>query len=98
MHELRQEDEPSLADILDRLAPCDLILIEGYKREEHPKIEARRMETVDRGSLAPQDPNIMAIAADHALPGEALPVFDLDDVPAMADFIERHLDLKRTER
>ncbi|WP_306143621.1 molybdopterin-guanine dinucleotide biosynthesis protein B [Roseibium sp. MMSF_3412] len=98
MHELRQEDEPSLADILARLAPCDLVMIEGYKREDHPKIEARRLETVDRGALAPQDPNIMAIASDHALPGETLPVFDLDDVPSMADFIERHLDLKRVER
>lgn len=98
MHELRDEDEPSLAEILSRLAPCDLVLIEGYKREDHPKIEARRTETVDRGPLAPQDPNILAIAADHALPDEVLPVFDLDDVPSMADFIGQHLDLKRTGR
>lgn len=96
MHELRNEEEPPLNEILSRLAPCDLILIEGYKRENHPKIEARRTETVDRGPLSPSDPNIMAIAADHSLTGETLPVFDLDDVAAMADFIQEHLDLKRS--
>lgn len=96
MHELRNEEEPSLGEILSRLAPCDLILIEGYKRENHPKIEARRTETIDRGPLAPEDKNILAIAADHNLPDETLPVFDLDNVPAMADFIENHLDLKRS--
>ena len=42
MHELRGEDEPRLEAILARLAPCDLVLIEGYKRESHPKIEARQ--------------------------------------------------------
>ncbi|WP_305987120.1 molybdopterin-guanine dinucleotide biosynthesis protein B [Roseibium sp. MMSF_3544] len=96
MHELRNEEEPPLNEILSRLAPCDLILIEGYKRENHPKIEARRTETVDRGPLSPSDPNIMAIAADHSLTGETLPVFDLDDVAAMADFIQEHLGLKRS--
>ena len=95
MHELRGEDEPSLEDILSRLAPCDLILIEGYKRENHPKIEARRLETRDKGPLAPSDPGILAIAADHPLPHEALTVFDLDDVSAMADFIQAHLGLVR---
>lgn len=95
MHELRDESEPPLEDILARLAPCDLVLIEGYKRENHPKIEARRSETQDRGPLAPGDPNIVAIASDHALVGEALPVFDLDDVAAMADFIQLHLDIQR---
>lgn len=95
MHELRDEEEPPLGDILSRLAPCDLILIEGYKRENHPKIEARRLETRDRGRLAPSDPNILAVAADHDQPGEDLPVFDLDDIPAMADFIETRLDLER---
>lgn len=95
MHELRDENEPSLEDILSRLAPCDLILIEGYKRENHPKIEARRIETQDRGPLAPSDPNILAVATDHDLPGEALPVFDLNDVPAIADFIQARLDLER---
>lgn len=86
MHELRYENEPTLSDILKRLAPCDFILIEGYKREDHPKIEARRTESRTRGPLAPTDPAIVAIAADHAVT-ETLPTFDLDDTSAIADFI-----------
>ena len=89
MHELRGEDEPSLEQVLARLAPCDLVLVEGYKREPHAKIEVRRLVTKDRAPLAPTDPNIAAIAADHQVAESALPVFDLDDVPAIADFIAR---------
>ena len=94
MHELRDEDEPPLEDILARLSPCDLIIIEGYKREAHPKIEARRLASSDRGPLAVSDPNIVAIAADHKVAEETLPTFDLDDVTAMADFIQTHLALQ----
>ena len=96
MHELKEEDEPPLEDVLERLAPCDLILIEGYKSEPHPKIEARRTEASERGPLAVSDPNILAIATDHNLPDEVLPVFHLDDIAAMANFIETHLGLKRS--
>ena len=87
MHELRGDPEPSLQDVLDRIAPCDLVLIEGYKREPVPKIEARRLESKSREPLAPTDPHIVAIAADHAVEGTSLPVFDLDDTVAIADFI-----------
>ncbi|MBB3452926.1 molybdopterin-guanine dinucleotide biosynthesis protein B [Rhizobium sp. BK313] len=88
MHELRGEPEPSFEEILARLAPCDLILIEGYKREPIPKIEARRLEAANRAPLAPQDPHIVAIATDHPVEDSgALTVFDLDDTLAIADFI-----------
>ncbi|SEH22912.1 molybdopterin-guanine dinucleotide biosynthesis protein B [Rhizobium sp. NFR12] len=87
MHELRGDPEPSLQGVLDRIAPCDLVLIEGYKREPVPKIEARRLESKSREPLAPTDPHIVAIAADHAVEGTSLPVFDLDDTVAIADFI-----------
>ncbi len=89
MHELRDEEEPTLDAILARLAPADIVIVEGYKREAHKKIEARRIEAKDRAPLSAQDPNIVAIAADHAVEGESLPVFDLDDVKSIADFIER---------
>ncbi|EFO30432.1 molybdopterin-guanine dinucleotide biosynthesis protein B [Roseibium sp. TrichSKD4] len=89
MHELRDEEEPPLDAILQRLAPCDLVMIEGYKRETHPKIEARRLDARKNEPLAPKDPNILAIAADHDLEGETLPVFDLNDISAMADFIAK---------
>ena len=87
MHELRGEPEPGFEEILARIAPCDLVLVEGYKREPIPKIEARRLESANREPLAPQDPHIVAIAADHAVTEERLPVFDLDDTTAIADFI-----------
>lgn len=89
MHELRDEDEPSLDDILSRLAPSDIVLVEGYKREAHRKIEARRLEAKDRTPLAANDPNIVAVAADFAVEGESLPVFDLNDTKSIADFVER---------
>ena len=87
MHELRGAPEPSFEDILARIAPCDLVLIEGYKREPIPKIEARRVEAKNREPLAPGDPHIVAIAADHAVSETTLPVFDLDDTSGIADFI-----------
>ena len=95
MHELRGTPEPTLDEVLARLAPCDIVLIEGYKREPVPKIEARRTEAANRTPLAPTDPHIRAIAADHAVEGESLPVFDLDDTLAIADFILATLDLPR---
>nr|CAD6414407.1 molybdopterin-guanine dinucleotide biosynthesis protein B [Rhizobium sp. Q54] len=87
MHELRGAPEPSFEDILARLSPCDLVLVEGYKREPVPKIEARRREAAKREPLAPSDPHIVAIAADHLVADGSLPVFDLDDTEAIADFI-----------
>jgi len=95
MHELRGEEEPTLEAILSRLAPSDIVLVEGYKREAHKKIEARRLEAKDRASLAAGDPNIVAIAADFATEGGNLPRFDLDDVQSIADFIESITGLKR---
>ncbi len=96
MHELRDEQEPSLGEILGRLAPCDIVLVEGYKREAHKKIETRRRDTSDRSPLSANDPNIVAVAADTPLPGEPLPVYALDDIRAIADFIEGATGLKRT--
>ncbi|GLQ77342.1 molybdopterin-guanine dinucleotide biosynthesis protein MobB [Mesorhizobium huakuii] len=89
MHELRGEDEPPLESILSRLAPCDIVLVEGYKRESHRKIETRRLEAKDRTPLSAGDPNIVAIAADFAIADNSLPAFDLDDVKSIVDFIER---------
>lgn len=93
MHELRGENEPSLGDVLARLSPCDLVIVEGYKREGHLKIETRRREAKDTSPLSVDDPNIIAVASDHALPGETLPVFAIDDIAAMADFIASRLGL-----
>lgn len=85
MHELRDEDEPTLAELLVHLAPVDLVLIEGYKRDSHPKIEAFRAEPANP-LIAPDDPTIRAVAADCELDLDR-PVFDLNDTVAIADFI-----------
>ncbi|RDL51487.1 Molybdopterin-guanine dinucleotide biosynthesis adapter protein [Ensifer sp. M14] len=95
MHELRGAPEPSFEEILARLAPCDLVLVEGYKREPIPKIEARRLESANREPLAPTDPHICAIAADHPVADTKLAVFDLDDTDAIADFVEQITGLTR---
>ncbi|UWR23091.1 molybdopterin-guanine dinucleotide biosynthesis protein B [Sulfitobacter sp. S190] len=85
MHELRDRPEPSLAELLEKLAPVDLVLIEGYKRDTHPKVEAHRAVT-GNPLIAPDDPTIKAIASDTSLRTDR-PVFDLDDTRAIADFI-----------
>lgn len=87
MHELGKDKEPSLDEMLARLSPCDLVLIEGFKRESHPKIECRRLGAKDMASLAEKDPEIKAIASDHETETLGLPRFDIDDVEAIADFI-----------
>ena len=85
MHELRAEDEPELEALLAKLAPVDLVLIEGYKRDVHPKVEAFRAETKNP-LIASGDPTVKAIASDTPLEMDR-PVFDLDDTVAIADFI-----------
>ncbi|MBE0454979.1 molybdopterin-guanine dinucleotide biosynthesis protein B [Roseovarius autotrophicus] len=85
MRELRGQAEPTLAELLAMLAPCDLVLIEGYKRDGHPKMEAFRAET-GNALIAPGDPTIRAVASDVALDLDR-PVFDLNDTRAIADFI-----------
>jgi molybdopterin-guanine dinucleotide biosynthesis protein MobB len=85
MHELRDADEPTLAALLARLNPVDLILIEGYKRDGHPKVEAHRSET-GNPLIAPEDDTIRAVASDVPL-GLDLPMFDLNDTVAIANFI-----------
>ncbi len=85
MHELRTEDEPTLDALLAKLAPVDLVLVEGYKRDGHPKVEAHRAAT-GNPLIAPDDPTIRAVASDTALRLDR-PVFDLDDTSAIADFI-----------
>jgi molybdopterin-guanine dinucleotide biosynthesis protein MobB len=85
MHEMRGADELPLEALLQKLAPVDLVLVEGYKRDRHPKIEAFRAET-GQPLIALNDPTIRAVAADCALELDR-PVFDLDDTRAIADFI-----------
>jgi len=85
MTELRGTPEPPLADLLAQLAPVDLVLVEGYKRDSHAKVEAYRKVT-GNPLIAADDPTIRAVASDTALTLDR-PVFDLNDTSAIADFI-----------
>jgi molybdopterin-guanine dinucleotide biosynthesis adapter protein len=87
IHELRDDAEPPLPKLLERMARVDLVLIEGFKREAHPKIEIYRQANA-KPPLHPEDPSIVAVAADIALPGLAIPVYHLDDIPGIADAVE----------
>lgn len=91
MHELRDAPEPTLNALLPKLSPVDLLLVEGYKSAPHPKIEAWRAET-GKPLLAAKNPTIRAIAAKGD-PSTDLPVLDLDDTAAIADFILKDLGL-----
>ena len=84
MHELRDETEPGLATLLTRMCSVDLVLVEGFKRENHPKIEIFRTANA-KPPLHPGDPSIIAVAADAAFQGIAIPVLHLDDIEAIAD-------------
>lgn len=87
MHELDGAAEPTLDEVIARLAPCDIVLVEGYKANDHRKIEVRRLCARETRPLAGAIPNVVAIAADHPIVGENLPSFALDDVASIADFI-----------
>ncbi len=93
MHELRDEEEPTLEALLAKLAPADIVLVEGYKRDAHPKIEAFRAET-GRDLIARDDPTVRAVATNDPIEGLALPLLPLDDAAAVADFILAELGLR----
>jgi molybdopterin-guanine dinucleotide biosynthesis protein B len=93
--ELEGRPEPELAEVIARLDPCDLVIVEGYKRSPIPKIEVRRTSAINHEPLAACSDNVIAIAADHAvLDAHGLPTFALDDVTAVADFISASIGLQ----
>jgi molybdopterin-guanine dinucleotide biosynthesis protein B len=88
VHELRADDEPPLAMLLRKLSPVDLVLIEGYKREPHPKLEVHRA-ALALPLLAGGDPAIVAIASDVDLPLARVPVISLDDMSHVVEVLIR---------
>ena len=85
MHELRNEREPSLEELVARMSPCDLLLIEGFKHHRQPKLEVYRREN-GKPRLHLDDPSIVAIAADSPF-DTPLPQFGLDDYASIARFV-----------
>jgi molybdopterin-guanine dinucleotide biosynthesis protein B len=89
LRELRGAAEPSLDELLERMSPVDLILIEGFKRHPHPKIEVHR-RALGKPLLHPDDPFVVAVAADEASPEFTVPFLPLSDPAAIARFVLRH--------
>jgi molybdopterin-guanine dinucleotide biosynthesis protein B len=90
LHELREEPEWNLPDLLAKLSPVDLILVEGFKRDRMvPKLEIHRVAN-GKPLLYPDDPSIAAIACDSALPATPVPVVDLNDIEAVVDVLLKY--------
>lgn len=99
MHEMRGDPELDFAEALDRLAPCDLVLVEGYRREDHPKLEVRRVGSTERGPLPCSPETIVAVVSDEGVSDDdtqaGKPLFSLDAIDEIADFVERTSGLKK---
>ncbi|MHB2209066.1 molybdopterin-guanine dinucleotide biosynthesis protein B [Methylobacterium sp. CM6257] len=83
VHELGEEPEATLAQLLERISPCDLVIVEGFKREAIPKVEVYRIAN-GRPPLHPHDPLIVAVASDVPFENADVPVVDLNDAEAVA--------------
>ncbi len=92
MHELKGAAEPPLCDLIARMSPVDLLLVEGFKWEAHPKLEIHR-PIVGKPLLQPDDPHIVAVASDIQLDGLSVPLLDITDIGGIADFILRQCRL-----
>lgn len=96
MHELRGRPEPILAQQIELLSPCDLVLVEGFKAAPIPKLEVYRPAHGGRSLMYPENPNIVAVASDVNI-SVSLPLLDLNDPDGIADFILDYLSIKPSE-
>jgi molybdopterin-guanine dinucleotide biosynthesis protein B len=94
MHEHRAGEEPTSVELMRRMTPVDLLLIEGFKHEAHDKLEVFRRD-LGKPLISPGDGSFLAILSDGAVPETSLPVIDLNDTSAIADFIVTHCQLQR---
>jgi molybdopterin-guanine dinucleotide biosynthesis protein B len=86
MHELRGAPEPPLEDLLRKLSPVDLVVVEGFKTARHPKVEVFR-KAVGKPALHPDDPFVVGIASDTPFPDSGRPVVSIDDIDAVVDLM-----------
>ncbi len=96
IHELREEPEPDLGELLNHMTEVDLVLIEGFKKLGHDKIEVHRVANA-KPLIAPDDPKIVAIASDGPVGDAKVPVLALDDTQAIAEFILTHCQIGMRE-
>ena len=93
MHELRGATEPTLEEQLKHFAPCDVVIVEGWKHHAMPKIEVHR-KLSEKPLLFPEDASVIAVASDESLATD-LPQFDLDDAAAVTKFMIKYLGLRK---
>jgi len=86
LHELREEPEWNLRSLVAKMSPVDFVLVEGFKRDAFPKLEIHRAAN-NKPLIHPEDPHIVAIASDIALPQAKVPVIDLNDIETIADLL-----------
>src|SRR5262245_30967711 len=91
IHEVARQTEATLAELLRKVSPCDLVVVEGFKRQSHPKVEVFR-EAVGRPPLHVTDKRIVAVASDRGFPDAGVPVVNLDDVAGIADIVLAHAE------
>ncbi len=89
LHELRAEPEWNLGSLLAKISPVDLVLVEGFKRDDFPKLEIHRVAN-GKPLLHLEDPQIVAVAADQPLAAAKVPVIDLDDIERIIDLLLAH--------
>jgi molybdopterin-guanine dinucleotide biosynthesis protein B len=89
LHELRGQPEWDLPDLVSKMSPVDLVLVEGFKRDAFPKLEVHRPAN-GKPLIHPEDPHIIAVASDSPLPQARVPVVDLNNIEAIADILIKH--------
>ena len=89
LHELREEPEWNMVDLVAKMSPVDLVLVEGFKRDAFPKLEIHRIAN-GKPLIHPEDPHIVAVASDSAVPDAKVPVVDLNNIETIADLLLRH--------
>lgn len=92
IHELRGAPEPSVEELVRRMTPVDLLIIEGFKHHAHDKLEVHR-PALGKPLLAAEDPRVVAVASDREIPGLRVPRLDMNDVEAVARFVIEHCGL-----
>ena len=97
MHELRGEEEATIESLLAKLSPVGLVIVEGFKKEGHDKLEVYRRD-LGKPLLAAEDTAVVAVLSDGPVPETERPVIDLDDISAVADFVEAHCGLGGSAR
>tara|TARA_B100000989_G_scaffold59437_1_gene40609 strand:- start:4227 stop:4730 length:504 start_codon:yes stop_codon:yes gene_type:complete len=93
IHEQGNQTEPNLDELLSKLKPVDLVLVEGFKKENHTKLEVHR-DKLGKELICQTDPKICMVASDIKLSGLNVPVFDINDYDAISEFIIEYLKLK----